>query len=150
MDHLHELSDKLDNIKEKLTDNEYKDLMELTQKIYKKDKRVKLVQLDIEVLAFTKYDSGETHINNIADYGYFNDNNDEDDDDYHKLEQIYIHKPKIKPRIIELNIVDQVQCRPVISVEKNYIEEPFYDKLKEDKYKVYDQSVFIYLGETST
>ena len=39
MNNLQELTNQLDNIKEKLTDKEYKDLMELTQKIYKKDKQ---------------------------------------------------------------------------------------------------------------
>ena len=40
MENLQELSNQLDNIKEKLTDKEYKDLMELTQKIHLNKKKV--------------------------------------------------------------------------------------------------------------
>lgn len=147
MNNLQELTNQLDNIKEKLTDKEYKDLMELTQKIYKKDKRVKLVQIDIEVLAFAKYDNGQTNIHNIANFGYEHDNNEGEDDDNIKLEQISIDEPKMKPRIIELNIVDLKNCRPPIDVEKGYVEDPFYNKLKEDKFRVYNQSIFIYLED---
>lgn len=149
MNNLQELTNQLDNIKEKLTDKEYKDLMELTQKIYKKDKRVKLVQIDIEVLAFKKYDNGHSNIHNIAPFGYEHDNNEEndDDDDDLKLVEISIDKPKMKPRIIELNIVDAKDLRPPINVEKNYVEEPFYNKIKEDKFRVYDETIFIYLED---
>jgi len=156
MENLQELSNQLDNIKEKLTDKEYKDLMELTQKIHniKKDKRVKVIEIKIQVLAFTKYDCGNTGIHNIGHLGYEHDNNknadDDADDDYKNLISICVDTPNLQINKVELKIIDFKSDRPSIDVEEGYIEEPFYLKLKESKYIQYNHDLlYLFLEDVN-
>lgn len=156
MENLQELSNQLDNIKEKLTDKEYKDLMELTQKIHniKKDKRVKVIEIKIQVLAFTKYECGNTRIHNIGHWGYEHDNNeqndDDDDDEIKNLISICVDTPNLQINKVELKIIDFKSDRHSIDVEEGYIEEPFYLKLKECKYIRYGNDLlYLFLEDVN-
>jgi len=132
MDNLLELSNQLDNIKKKLTDKEYKDLMELTKKINDNKKRyVKCLVGIIKLNIYEKEDESDccddVEMNMIGNcykhQGY----------DQTGTHNVYI-TPNVsfEEKIFEVREVDDGAVH--LDVDENWICNTQYDMLKTDKY----------------
>ena len=141
MDNLLELSNQLDSIKEKLTDKEYKDLMELTKKINdNKKKYIKCLMIKFKMLKYKNDDddnySDEDEIEYIDkfDYTIFEHSGRLD---IHIKKQI-----EVMERIYE--ITDENQGMMVMG--ENRMNKEAYEDLKENKYENNDDNyVLVYL-----
>lgn len=139
MENLQELSNQLDSIKEKLTDKEYKDLMDLTKKINdNKKKYIKCLAIKFKMIRCIA-DDDESHNDGIR---YINDF------DYTIFEhsgRLNIHIKKqieVIERIYE--ITDENQGMTMMG--ENKMNKEAYEDLKENKYENNDDDyVLVYL-----
>ena len=140
MENLQELSNQIDNIKEKLTDKEYKDLMELTQKINdNKKKYVKCLMIKFKMIKYKNddddYDSeDELEYIDKFDFNIFEHNGRLD---------IHIRKEiEVSEKIYEITNED-----PHSMVMGEYsMNKKCYEHLKENKYEGNDDnSILVYL-----
>ena len=139
MENLHELAGQIDSIKEKLTDKEYKDLMELTKKINdNKKKYIKCLVIKFKMIRCIA-DDDESHNDGIQ---YINDL------DYTIFEhsgRLNIHIKKqieVMERIYE--ITDENQGMTMMG--ENRMNKEAYEDLKENKYENNnDDFVLVYL-----
>ena len=148
MDNLQELSNQLDSIKTKLTDKEYKDLMELSKKIYdKKDKKyVKCLVGQIKLNIYEKDNEQDVEMYILGNC-YKHTSYDEDNE-----HQVFI-SPNVsfEEKIFEVREMD---CGCVhLNVDESWMCDTQYDMLKKDKYdnpKFPDNSdydIVVYLGD---
>ena len=128
MENLLELSNQLDSIKEKLTDKEYKDLMELTKKINDNKKRyVKCLVGIIQLNIYEKEDENNMELNMVGHcykhQGY----------DQSGTHNVYI-TPNVsfEEKIFEVREVDDGAVH--LNVDENWICNTQYDMLKKYKY----------------
>tara|TARA_R110000851_G_scaffold172382_1_gene318722 strand:+ start:405 stop:836 length:432 start_codon:yes stop_codon:yes gene_type:complete len=140
MENLHEMSNQIDSIKEKLTDKEYKDLMELSKKIYDtKDKKyIKCLMIKCKMLRC------------ISDDDAMDDNGIEyiDKFEYTLFERdgrLDIHIRK-QMEVVE-KIYEITNEHPGMMVmEENKMNKEAYENLKENKYQNNDDDyVLVYL-----
>ena len=128
MENLLELSNQLDSIKEKLTDKEYKDLMEITKKINDNKKRyVKCLVGIIQLNIYEKEDENNMELNMVGHcykhQGY----------DQSGTHNVYI-TPNVsfEEKIFEVREVDDGAVH--LNIDENWICNTQYDMLKKDKY----------------
>ena len=139
MENLQELAGQIDSIKEKLTDKEYKDLMDLTKKINdNKKKYIKCLAIKFKMIRCIA-DDDESHNDGIQ---YINDL------DYTIFEhsgRLNIHIKKqieVMERIYE--ITDENQGMTMMG--ENRMNKEAYEDLKENKYENNnDDFVLVYL-----
>ena len=142
MDNLQELSNQLDNIKTKLTDKEYKDLMELSRKIYDtKDKKyIKCLMIKCKMLRC------------IVD----DDENGDDDDVMEYIDKfdytIFEHSGRLDIHIKkEIEVVEQIyeitdDYPGMMVMGENSMNKESYELLKEKKYEINDDDyALVYL-----
>ena len=125
MDNLQELSNQLDSIKTKLTDKEYKDLMELSKKIYdKKDKK------------YVKCLVGQIKLN------IYEKDNEQD------VEMYILGNIKKEIEVVE-KIYEITDDYPgMIVLGENSMNKESYEALKKNKYENNDNNdVLVYLGD---
>ena len=141
MENLLELSNQLDSIKEKLTDKEYKDLMELTKKINdNKKKYIKCLMIKFKMLKYKNDD----------------DDNYDDEDEIEYIDKfdfnIFEHSGRLdihirkKIEVVEkiYEITDENQGMMVMG--ENRMNKEAYEDLKENKYENNDDDyVLVYL-----
>ena len=143
MDNLQELSNQLDNIKTKLTDKEYKDLMELSKKIYdtKEKKYIKCLMIKCKMLRCIVDDD---------------ENGDDDGIEYiDKLDfTIFEHSGRLDIHIKkEIEVVEKIyeitdDYPGMIVLGENSMNKESYEALKKNKYENNDNNdVLVYLGD---
>ena len=144
MEDLSELSNQLDNIKEKISSKEYKDLMELSKKIYdKKNKKYIKCLVGTFKLSYT-IDEGDNEpmIRNDADaycnvfYG----------DSYDRL-QISVQKNiNFNDKIYEIRESDT--DNGIMTLGEDWMCTQHYENLKKNKYEINnDEGIIIYLND---
>tara|TARA_R110001592_G_scaffold76219_3_gene230204 strand:- start:1070 stop:1522 length:453 start_codon:yes stop_codon:yes gene_type:complete len=129
MENLLELSNQLDSIKEKLTDKEYKDLMELTKKI--NDNKKRYVKCLVGIIQLNIYEKEEEDNNmelNMVGNCYKHQGYDQSG-----THNVYI-TPNVsfEEKIFEVREVDDGTVH--LNVDENWICNTQYDMLKKDKY----------------
>jgi ribosome-binding factor A len=150
MDNLQELSNQLDSIKTKLTDKEYKDLMELSKKIYDtKDKKyVKCLVGKIKLNIYEKDDEENMEMYILGNcYKHIS------------YEQAESHQVFITPNISFEEKIFEVREMPCacahLSIIDSWMCDTQYDMLKKDKYDRMekidpdnnDYDILVYLGD---
>lgn len=140
MENLQELSNQIDNIKEKLTDKEYKDLMELTQKINdNKKKYVKCLCVKFKMLNYKVDDEdcdSEDEIEYIDKFDFTT---------YDHNGRLGIHIRKVIE--VDEKIYEITNENPGMMVMGEYsMNKECYEHLKENKYENNDNSgILVYL-----
>lgn len=150
MEDLQELTNQIDNIKEKLTDKEYKDLIELTQKINSNKKMfVKCLVGTIKLNIYEKSDEEDIEINIIGNlYTHIG---------YDQGEEHRVHvSPNIKfeEKILEVKEEIEVEGYSLyVNNDANFMCNALYELIKATTYhhfKFPDNKqcdIIVYLGD---
>lgn len=154
MENLQNLSSEIDNIKNRIKDSEYKNIMELLGKIHnegeKQPKRmVRVLEVKTNVYAYVEHTDGESKVDIISDFGFkFKTCGCGECDSDSPIKHIEISKPDFNFKEYNLRVEGVEDGRPSMDTEVGYIEENIYEELKRMKRIVYDDMAYVFLEET--
>jgi len=147
MENLQELSNQLDNIKEKLTDKEYKDLMELTQKIHiNKKKYVKCLIGIIKLNIYEKEEQNDMELNIVGNCFKHQGYDQTGDHNIHITPNV-----KFEEKILEVREIDDGAVH--LNVDDNFMCNQQYELIKKNTYQKFDFpdnddcDIVVYLGD---
>ena len=141
------MSNQIDSIKEKLTDKEYKDLMELTKKMNdEKIEYVRLLHIKAEVSVYyetvsinqERHGYTEEKVDcdqlSISNYDFIHDEEtfDSSMENNNLIKKINISKIKYRKTYYNLRLEKTKPGRRSLDLDKGYIEEGYLECLKKD------------------
>jgi len=153
MEDLQNLAGKIEELKEKLTDGEYKDLLELAHAYYDRDQQEKAKKKFIKCL--TGSFKLIINVEDECDQSFFYTQGDKfnfkrDCDDEGDL-QINIHKNVIFQEVIyevrESDLPPPSRGHFCLVLEDSWMNERHYEALKRDKYQADEDSIIVYLHD---
>ena len=151
MENLQNLSNELDNIKDRIKDNEYKTIMELLGKIHNKQttKMIRVLEIQANVYGYVEWHDGNSKVSRMSDFGFKHTScSDSDCECCEELKTIEVSKPDFDFREYNLKVEPRENHRPSMDVDKGYVEEPLYQELKSMGRYVFDDKAYVFLSES--
>ena len=154
MENLQNLSNELDNIKNRIKDSEYKTIMELLGKIHKEDKKspkrmVRVLEVKANVYAYIEHTDGKSNVDSISDFGFgFKLCSCGECDGDSPIKHIEVSKPDFSFKEYNLRVEGLEDGRRSLDTDEGYIEENIFEEMKRMKYVVYNDMVYMFLSES--
>jgi len=154
MENLQNLSNELDNIKNRIKDNEYKTIMELLGKIHKEDqkppkKMVRVLEVKANVYAYVEHTDGESKVDIISDFGFrFKTCGCGECDSDSPIKLMEVSKPDFSFQEYNLRVEPVEDGRLSLDTDKGYMEENYFQEMKAMKRIVNGGMVYVFLSES--
>lgn len=148
MEKLQHLAGKIEELKDKLSDGEYKDLLELAKQCYdekeekKKKKFVKCLSGSFKLIINVEDECDHSFFFNEGDKFNFNRDSDDSGDLMININKNVIFQEKI----LEVKPNTVTRGPPSICGD-TWMNERHYELLKKDKYQADDDSIVVYLHD---
>ena len=156
MENLQNLSNELDNIKNRIKDSEYKTIMELLGKIHNEEEKppkrmVKVLEIKANVYGFVEWTDGESKVDCMSDFGFIHRTcgcNKKECGGNNHIKNIQISTPDFSFQEYNLRVEGVEDGRASMDTDMGYIEENIFSEMKHMKRVVYDDMVYVFLEET--
>jgi|DEB0MinimDraft_6_1074348.scaffolds.fasta_scaffold19657_1 hypothetical protein len=154
MENLQNLSNELDNIKNRIKDSEYKTIMELLGKIHNEEQKppkrmVKVLEIKANVYAYVEHTDGESIVDMISDFGFrFKTCGCGECNSDSPIKLMEVSKPDFRFKEYNLRVEPVEDGRPSLDTDMGYMEENYFEEIKANKRLVYDDMVYIFLSES--
>jgi len=154
MENLQNLSNELDNIKNRIKDSEYKTIMELLGKIHNEEEKppkrmVKVLEIKANVYGFVEWTDGESKVDCMSDFGFIHKTCGCGlcESDNH-IKHIQVSTPDFSFQEYNLRVEPVEDGRPCMDTDEGYMEENYFGEIRAMKRIINDDMVYIYLSES--
>ena len=140
-----EIVNEIDNVKEKLTDKEYQDLLEATHKAKKKkDELVKIRHINARSNIYIKYsvDGSRNYTHSSDTHVEYNGFDSDEEEEFGTIKLLDISPIKYDTKVYHLKVEDRKPYRVSIDVDESYVEKPLLQLIKEKGFVQNEKGVY--------
>jgi hypothetical protein len=140
-----EIVNEIDNVKEKLTDKEYQDLLQATHKAKKKkDELVKIRHINAKSNIYIKYseDGSRNYTHSSDTHIEYNGFDSDEEEELGTIKLLDISPIKYNSKVYHLKVEEPQTYRASIDVDESYIEKHLVKQIKEKGFVQNEKGVY--------